>query len=71
MYEDEYEVELEEEVKPKKVRKNATLQAKIASAVLEAFDTDEVIFNRYDNPDAEKELARVIKRVIRKHDAGK
>jgi len=53
-------------------RKNKSLARKIAAAIMEyrGYEVDEY-FNQDDWDDEEKRLAKIIKRIIRKHDAGK
>jgi len=62
-------------MKVSKARKNKSLARKIAETVIVELGSqngyDEVTDEFYVTPEQEKELAKTIKRVIRKHDAGK
>lgn len=70
-----WEPETKEETKVSKARKNKSLARKIAEAVIVELGAqhgyDEVSDDVYVTPEQEKALAKTIKRVIRKHDAGK
>lgn len=74
MYFDD-EQETKEERKVSKARKNKSLSRKIAEAVIVELGAedgyDEIDNSHYITPEFEKYLAKIIKRVIRKHDAGK
>ncbi len=57
-----------------KERKNKSLSRKIAAEVIKTLDLDEwdeETLTFVVDPATEKQLAKVIKRVIRRHDAGK
>lgn len=64
------EQEPNEEIERNKPRKNKSLARKIAATVLTYYGYDGY-YDEEQRDNEEKALARVIKRVIRKHDAGK